>query len=103
MNVHNILMDQGKITGIIDFCDTRHSDLEIDLNPLLVTDSAFYEAFMKRYIACGGKAPNAKAVYLLGAIRSLSGSIWNREAGNLEKSVTHKKRGVELAHLAMEM
>jgi hypothetical protein len=103
MNAHNILLDSGRISGIIDFCETRYSEPEIDMNPILATNEKFYQVFLERYIAHGGKQPNAKAVYLLGAIRSLSGSIWNREARRLEKSAADKKRGLDLARIATSM
>jgi aminoglycoside phosphotransferase (APT) family kinase protein len=100
MNAHNILLDHGQISGIIDFCEMRYSEPAIDLNPILVASEKFYSTFLERYIAHGGERPNTKAVYLLGAIRSLSSSIWEREAGRLEKSIAHRERGLSLARSA---
>ncbi len=92
---HNILMDDGKVTAVLDWEGSMFAAPEMDLvyaQPL-VSKHIEWDRFLAHYIACGGRAPDAESMNYYMTFLSLRvilvGNVANR---NLQSGISNDIR-----------
>lgn len=89
VNMGNIMVNEGRLSGVIDFASTSRGVLEYDWSHAPLT-SGFTESLLSSYRKIGGVADRLK-IYFGGAVRMISIALMEERMGDALASLERRK------------